>query len=460
MKESIIMNPTGQIRKDLLNKYDIPAPRYTSYPTVPYWTENPTTEDWIDSLNRTLADKESSFAIYIHLPFCETLCTFCGCNTSITKNHKLVENPYMDALENEWRLYKERVPALKTTPIKELHLGGGTPTYFSEDNLERMCNFLLDGQSIAEGAEFSIEVDPRRTRKSQLEVLYKYGFKRISLGVQDFDPEVQRLVNRIQPFEETEYITNSARELGYDSVNFDLIYGLPKQTLATIENSVQQTIKLRPNRIAFYSYAHVPWIKSSQRLFTEDDLPKGEEKRELYELGRTLLEAGGYREIGMDHFALEDDGLWKSFQSGSLHRNFMGYTSQQTDVLLGMGTSAISESPDCFHQNEKLEIKYRKILGENKLPTLRGHKLNTTDRERRKLVLEFMTTWKVEVPDDLFEDVKEYLNHMYEDNLIEWDDKILKVTEQGRPFLRIACTAFDEKLRAQKPNGNLFSQAI
>ncbi|NCN10629.1 MAG: oxygen-independent coproporphyrinogen III oxidase [Leptospira sp.] len=449
-----------QSKKDLINKYDIPAPRYTSYPTVPYWTDNPTTEDWIASLNRTLEDSKTSLSAYFHIPFCETLCTFCGCNTSITKNHALVESPYLDALEKEINYYLSSVPHLKSSPVNEVHLGGGTPTYFSDENMERFLSMIHKLLHLDQDANLSIEVDPRRTRISQLEILYKYGFKRISLGVQDFDEEVQRLVNRIQPFEVTKKITESSRQIGFDSVNFDLIYGLPRQNLASMKKSIDLTISLRPDRIAFYSYAHVPWIKSSQRLFTEDDLPKANEKRELYEEGRKLLEANGYREIGMDHFALENDGLWKALENGKLHRNFMGYTEKYSDILLGFGTSAISESPDCFHQNEKLEIKYRKLISDGAIPTLRGHKLNEKDRYRKKLILEFMTTWKVFMPEDLREDAKEYLSDMEEDGLVEWDENILRITELGKPFLRIACTVFDEKYRASKPSKNLFSKAL
>ena len=446
-------------KNELLNKYNLPVPRYTSYPTVPYWTDTPTTEDWINSLNKTLEKKDSSVSVYVHLPFCETLCTFCGCNTSITKNHA-VEEPYLEALEKELDLYFEQVPNLKEIEIKELHLGGGSPTYFSEDHLEKLVSSILKRVRPYPNAEFSIEVDPRRTRTTQLEVLHKKGFRRISLGVQDFDSEVQRIINRIQPFDLTKRVTDSARELGYHSVNFDLIYGLPKQTLSSIEKSMELTLQLKPDRIAFYSYAHVPWIKASQRLFTEDDLPKGDEKRKLYELGRAYLEEAGYREIGMDHFALKDDSLWESYKNGRLHRNFMGYTSLKTDVLLGLGTSAISESFDCFHQNEKVEVKYRKLISEGKIPTFKGHKLNESDIKFRSLVLKFMTSGEVSVPHEILENSKEYLSEMESDGLILWDGSVLKITEDGKPFLRIVCTVFDERLRASRPNKNLFSQAI
>lgn len=445
---------------NLLIKYDIPAPRYTSYPTVPYWTDNPSTEEWINSLNNTLDVSNKSLSAYFHIPFCETLCTFCGCNTSITKNHSLVEIPYLDALEAEIKYYLASVPKLSSNPFKEVHLGGGTPTYFSDENMERLLSMIHQHLPLSNDADLSIEVDPRRTRLSQLEILYKYGFKRISLGVQDFDKEVQRLVNRIQPFEITKKITECSREIGFESVNFDLIYGLPRQNLESMKKSIELTISLRPDRIAFYSYAHVPWIKSSQRLFTEDDLPQAREKRELYEQGRHLLEANGYKEIGMDHFALETDGLWKALENGTLHRNFMGYTEKYSDILLGFGTSAISESPNCFHQNEKLEIKYRKLISEGSIPTLRGHKLNEEDIIRKKLILEFMTTWKVLIPLELFEDAKEYLSDMEIDGLIKWEQNLLRITEIGKPFLRIVCTVFDEKFRANKPAKNLFSKAL
>ncbi len=446
-------------RSELLKKYDIPAPRYTSYPTVPYWTENPTVEEWQSSLKRNLSDPNANYSLYVHIPFCETLCTFCGCNTSITKNHS-VEEPYLNSVLKEFDLYLEKIPEFKTRKLGELHLGGGTPTYLSESHLEKLVSHITNSVPLRENPEFSLEVDPRRTRKSQLEILYKYGFKRISLGVQDFDPEVQRLVNRIQPYENTEDVTEAARELGYTSVNFDLIYGLPKQTLRSMEESIRLTLKLKPDRIAFYSYAHVPWIKASQRLFTETDLPAAEEKREFYELGRSLFEKAGYREIGMDHFALPEDSLWRSSLQGKLHRNFMGYSSHKTNVLLGIGASAISETADCFFQNEKLEIKYRKKLEEGILPGLRGHKLNLSDENRKLLILELMTTWKVDVPSEWMDDAKQYLNEMESDGLILWNDSLLSITEAGKPFLRIVSTVFDEKLRQSKPNTPLFSKAI
>lgn len=445
--------------KELLEKYDIPAPRYTSYPTVPYWTDSPTTEEWLASLQKAISKSQTKLSMYLHIPFCETLCTFCGCNTSITKNHS-VEDPYIETLKKELNLYLQNVPELSHKEISELHLGGGTPTYLSEENLKSIIEFILSSIPPIKDPHFAIEVDPRRTRNSQLKVLYELGFKRISLGVQDFDPEVQRLVNRIQPLEMTKRITEDARSIGYNSVNFDLIYGLPKQTISSMEKTIQNTIQLRPDRIAFYSYAHVPWIKASQRLFTEEDLPSAQTKRELYELGREMLLREGYKEIGMDHFALTHDKLWISKLEGNLHRNFMGYADSKTDVLLGLGSSAISESPDCFFQNQKLELKYRKSVSSGEIPILRGHKLSQTDLTRKHLILELMTKWSVEVPEDLLLHTKSYLTKMFEDGLITWEKQQLSITDKGRPFLRLVAMAFDEKLEKKEPSQPVFSKAI
>ncbi|MCB1160726.1 MAG: oxygen-independent coproporphyrinogen III oxidase, partial [Leptospiraceae bacterium] len=356
----------------LIAKYDVPAPRYTSYPTVPYWEKNPSTGEWIDNIQKSLQPDNASIAIYIHIPFCESLCTFCGCNTSITKNHS-VEDPYIDSLLQEFNMYIERAPELKTRKVKELHLGGGSPTYLSEDNMKRLIEGLTSKLNIDEDYVFSIEVDPRRTRKTQLETLYKLGFRRISLGVQDFDEEVQKLINRFQPFEKTKFVTEESRALGYNSVNFDLIYGLPRQNEATMRYTIEKTLELLPDRIAFYSYAHVPWIKAAHRLFTEEDLPRGPEKRKLYEIGLELFSKNQYMEIGMDHFSLKEDKLYRALQTSSLHRNFMGYTDNKTDLLFALGVSAIADSWTCFHQNEKILKKYQKKLSEGQFPSLRGH---------------------------------------------------------------------------------------
>ena len=347
----------------LLKKYDIPAPRYTSYPTVPYWTDSPSSEDWMASLEKTFSSDFSKasvpWSLYVHIPFCETLCTFCGCNTSITKNHD-VEEEYIENLLTEWDLYKERLSDFCTQPLLHFHYGGGTPTFLSPENLKKLTEGLLKDVTLdSKTFEGSIEVDPRRTSFAHLKSVFGLGFKRISLGVQDFNEKVQILVNRVQPFSLVKHVTEEAREVGYESVNFDLIYGLPKQDLDCMKKTIEKTIELKPERIALYSLAFVPWIKPQQRRFKESDLPQGFQKRQLYEFSRKALLGAGYLEIGMDHFALPEDGLSKAKENLTLHRNFMGYTPFRTQILLGLGVSAISESPFCFHQNQKFFLFIR-----------------------------------------------------------------------------------------------------
>lgn len=461
------------MKSDLFRKYDVPAPRYTSYPTVPYWTDNPTTDQWVAELKTAFARPSMTWAMYIHIPFCESLCTFCGCNTSITKDHGR-EAPYLNLLHKEWEAYKKAVPDLLRRPLLQLHLGGGTPTFFSPDNLKRLLEPLLSevvraddrlsgqpGGASSGRFEGSIEVDPRRTHREHLIALRELGFTRVSMGVQDFNPEVQRLVHRHQPRAITEQLTNEARELGFESVNFDLIYGLPKQTPESIREMAEITVQLRPDRIALYSFALVPWIKPAQRLFKDEDLPAGADKRRLYEISREVLLAAGYREIGMDHFALPGDSLSRSEENGTLHRNFMGYADARTDVLLGLGVSSISETPGCFHQNEKALPVYERRVSAGEIPTLRGHLLSDEDRRRREQILAFMTKWRVELESDQqARDVGEFLASLIGDGLVILKDRTLTLTEKGRPFLRNACMALDTRLRVRAPETKVFSSAV
>lgn len=447
--------------KDLLAKYDVPAPRYTSYPTVPYWETNPTTDQWVQHLRTTLREKDGGWSLYLHIPFCESLCTFCGCNNIITKDHKR-ETPYVEMVLKEWELYIQQVPELLQRPLKHIHLGGGTPTFLSADALVQLLKPILSKVKIDENDfEGSIEVDPRRTNAAQLQALRDLGFNRVSMGVQDFHPEVQRLVNRIQPLEITKKLTESARNMGYTSVNFDLIYGLAKQTPDSIRETARATVELRPDRIALYSFALVPWIKPAQRLFKDEDLPKAAEKRELYEIARGILLEAGYVEVGMDHFALPTDNLCIAMKEKRLHRNFMGYTDQRTDVLLGMGVSSISETPHSFHQNEKVLPLYEAALNEGRLPTLRGHILTDEDKVRRDQILQLMTNYEVSFINEVQESQsKEFLAEMIKDHLVEIKDHKLVVNEDGRPFLRNACVFFDERLKNKQPQTKIFSQSI
>jgi oxygen-independent coproporphyrinogen-3 oxidase len=448
------------MKQDLFRKYDIPAPRYTSYPTVPYWSAVPTLDGWLQSLRGALQGPSSTWSLYLHVPFCETLCTFCGCNTTITKNHKL-EHPYVERLLKEKNSYVSAVPELAERGLSQLHLGGGTPTFLSEEHLDFLLSGLLRGLHKSSHFEGAIEVDPRRTRRSQLEVLAKHGFNRVSLGVQDFDPEVQRLIHRNQSFEQTEAITRAARELDYVSINFDLIYGLPKQSQTSITLMIEKTAQLRPDRIALYSFALVPWIKPGQRLFKDEDLPKGQEKRELYETARTLLLKEGYLEIGMDHFALPTDALAKSAAQGSLHRNFMGYTDQRTDVLLGLGVSAISETPEMFFQNEKVLPKYETLVDQTGFAPFRGHELSPEDRHARAQILELMTRGETSLESDPEREILlDRMNEMIRDGLVEVNGGRVKLLPAGKPFLRNLCLAFDRRFYQSQPQTRIFSQSI
>ena len=320
----------------LIRKYNVPGPRYTSYPTVPYWSDAGIKPgDWESTLISALAESyDDGISLYIHLPFCESLCTFCGCHKKITKRHE-VEAPYIETVLKEWKLYTGFLPV--TPVIKEIHLGGGTPTFFNPGNLKRLLYGIMDEAVVAEQVEFSFEGHPNNTTREHLQTLYDLGFRRVSYGVQDYDPRVQFAINRIQPFDNVKRVHEWSKEIGYTSVNHDLVFGLPHQTKESILDTIEKTNKLRPDRIAFYSYAHVPWIKGNgQRGFNDEDLPKDDEKRGLYELGKRMFYENEYVEIGMDHFALKSDGLYEAMQNESLHRNFMGYTAGATKVMIGL----------------------------------------------------------------------------------------------------------------------------
>lgn len=457
----------------LLKKYNVPGPRYTSYPTVPYWSDHPTESQWIESIRVALKEAEDQgansengkrvgAALYIHVPFCESLCTYCGCNNRITRNHKVAE-PYIATVLKEWKLYIDKIG--KKVPLSEMHLGGGTPTFLSPKELETLIQGILEYATVLPEAEFSIEADPRVTTREHIQTLAKLGFKRLSLGIQDFDPKVQEIVHRIQSEKQVEDITRTAREFGFESINYDLIYGLPFQTLKSIENTIEIVRRLRPDRIAFYAYAHVPWIKPGQRRFTEADLPSGDDKRALYERGRTMLDEVGYYEIGMDHFALSSDSLWKAVVERKLHRNFMGYTSQQVSPLIGLGVSAIGDSWRVFAQNEKLLENYQARVEKGEIPIHRGHVLTEEDLVLRRHILNLMTEFQTHWKDPSSQ--TEYLSQLagkldecIQDGLMEMSENSCVVTDKGRPFLRNICMAWDARLNRKSPDTQLFSKTI
>ncbi|MDC0357600.1 oxygen-independent coproporphyrinogen III oxidase [Oligoflexia bacterium] len=448
-------------RSELFKKYDVPAPRYTSYPTVPYWSTTPTKEEWLQSVQDTLMEDETTWSMYIHIPFCESFCTYCACNTSTTKDHSK-EAEYIAALHQEWNIYASNFSLLSEKPLRQIHIGGGSPSFLSAENMRVMLTPILELANISHDAfDASVEVDPRTTTEDQLKVLHDLGFSRISIGVQDFNEEVQRLVNRVQPREITERVAQMARAIGYYSVNFDLIYGLPKQTPEAMRHTVETTVALKPDRIALYSLAIVPWIKPAHRKFKDSDLPTGEAKRKLYEIAVDMLLEAGYVEIGMDHFALPHDTLNTARQAGKLHRNFMGYTENRTDLLLALGASSISESKSCYHQNEKVLPVYLRRLANGELPTHRGHLLTDEDKVQKQRILSLMTRGEI-----LFDDrsaitrCSDLLEPLINDGVITIDGTHLKVTEAGKPFLRNVAMALDFRLRDDKPETKVFSQAV
>ncbi len=454
-----------QVSLDLLNKYNVQVPRYTSYPTVPFWKEQIDTNQWQQTFQQQFEklNKQQGISLYIHLPFCESLCTYCGCNKKITTQHS-VEEEYMQAIIKEWKLY---VALMSEKPIiRELHLGGGTPTFFTPDNLKRLLNDIFELAIIHEDHEFSFEGHPNNTTIDHLKALYDLGFRRVSYGVQDHDEKVQHVINRIQPFENVKAAVENARAVGYESVNFDLIYGLPLQTLETMKKTIEQSISLKPDRVAFYSYAHVPWTSRGQRLFDENDLPSTETKMKLYQLGKEMFAANGYNDIGMDHFALSNDTLFKARQGGGLHRNFMGYTTQHTGILLGLGVSSISDTGNAFAQNQKTLHDYYQSISNNELAVTKGFFLNEEDEAFRQYILDISchgeTIFKTEHLDTLMQYSFPELRKLEGDGLIEWDTNGVSVTALGDHFIRNICKAFDLHLlrSEQKAEKNLFSKAI
>tara|TARA_R110000868_G_scaffold17827_7_gene77838 strand:- start:928 stop:2301 length:1374 start_codon:yes stop_codon:yes gene_type:complete len=450
----------------LVNKYNVAGPRYTSYPTVPYWNQDTfSLKNWKTSLVKSFKESNSKegISLYIHLPYCESLCTFCGCNKRITKQHQ-VESPYINAVLKEWHLYLELFD--EKPIIKELHLGGGTPTFFSPENLKYLINGILRHSELAENYEFSFEGHPNNTTREHLQALYDVGFRRVSYGVQDYNETVQKAIHRIQPFKNVKRATKIAREIGYTSIGHDIIFGLPFQTIDHVKETILKTKELLPDRLAFYSYAHVPWIKGNgQRGFKDSDLPSAELKRKQYELGKALLKEVGYHEIGMDHFALTTDSLYESLITNKLHRNFMGYTASKTQAMIGLGVSSISDSWYGFAQNVKGIESYYNLLKDNIIPVYRGHILNDEDLTIRKHILNLMcrfeTSWTKdwlyfdELPDALI-----LLKEMKKDGLLQVYSNKIEVTKKGQPFVRNICMAFDVLLQRKQPDTQLFSMTV
>ncbi|MFN8415482.1 MAG: oxygen-independent coproporphyrinogen III oxidase [Cytophagaceae bacterium] len=452
------MNPS------LIEKYNVPVPRYTSYPTVPHWDKNSFTLDiWKSKVKEAFQvyGKKEGISVYIHLPYCESLCTYCGCNTRITINHA-VERPYIEHVIQEWKSY---VALLGEKPvIQELHLGGGTPTFFSPENLRYLIQSINAEAIVSPYKEYSFEGHPANTTKEHLQTLFEEGFTRVSFGIQDFDPKVQDTIHRFQSKEQVAYVTNTAREIGYTSVNFDLVYGLPFQTIVSIQDTFSVLQKLRPDRIAFYSYAHVPWLKPGQRKYTELDLPDNAFKRSLYETGREIMESEGYMEIGMDHFSLPEDSLAIALNEGKLHRNFMGYTTCSTTMLIGLGCSSISDVGLGYAQNPKVVETYFAQVEKEGITAVSGHISSDEDRQIREWIKSLICTYQLNVSLDdmtaiLQADGGSSLLEMVSEGLIHLTAESISVTEVGKSFIRNICACLDPyySLEVEKP---MFSKSI
>jgi oxygen-independent coproporphyrinogen III oxidase len=446
----------------LISKYSTPGPRYTSYPTAPQWTENAGPGDHEAALRRV--KPEESLALYVHLPFCEKLCYYCGCNIQITSD-KGRSRVYVQRVIQELRQVAQILGSKRT--LSQISWGGGTPTFLTLDEIRELAHATHECFAIDSDAEVSIEVDPRVTSVAQLELLRELGFNRTSLGVQDFNHKVQEAVNRIQSREMTLDLLNTCRRLGYDGINFDLIYGLPWQTLETFRQTIDQVVQMRPDRIALYNYARLPSLLKHQSILEKFPMPGAEERVEIFTMALTALTGRGYHAVGMDHFAVETDGLTKALAQGRLYRNFMGYTVKQGNHLIGVGCSAISEVGGGFFQNVKKPSDYESKIEAGSLATLRGIVLSQDDLRRKWIIQSLMCRFRLdplayeetfhEGFEAAFDDSLKRLEPFYADGILTKTGDVLQVTELGRLFVRNIAMAFDAYLNDKKAT---FSQTV
>lgn len=459
--------------KDLLQKYNTAGPRYTSYPTAPVWQDSYNAkahEKTIRETNQPIGGNPHPLSLYAHLPFCESRCLFCGCNVVITKQRDQAEK-YLGYLFKEMETIANWMD--RRRPVVQFHWGGGTPTYLSEEQMVRLFKFQTELFQLAPNAEIAIEVDPRVTTPAQIELLKELGFNRISLGVQDFNPQVQDAIHRIQPLDMVAATTEQCRKLGFEGLNFDLIYGLPHQTVASFEKTVQDVIQLSPDRIALYSYAHVPWLSPHQNQIPEAALPESETKFQILQTALRMLTEAGYLYIGMDHFAKPSDELSVALKNGNLHRNFMGYTVQHGDLpsdLYGFGVSAISGLQGQFAQNWRKLSQYYEAIEAGRIPTMRGYELSDEDRLRQQVILSVLCAGKIDYTTlnqrfgiefkTHFADAFPKLEEMATDGLVELNETGLIVTPLGRLFSRNIAMPFDEYLPKMGGDKPTFSKTV
>ncbi|MCE9594143.1 MAG: oxygen-independent coproporphyrinogen III oxidase [Planctomycetes bacterium] len=442
---------------DLLLDLSGPGPRYTSYPTVPEWSETFGASDATAAIERAALRTSEPLSLYVHLPFCSRLCLFCGCTVEITKRRDRVER-YLDALEGEFELIARHLGARRD--VVQLHWGGGTPTHLDPRQLERVYAMVSRRFRIVAGAEVSLEVHPHVTTFEQVDVLRALGFNRISMGVQDLDPHVQALIHRDQTTDETVRLVEHARRVGFEGVNLDLLYGLPAQNERTFGATLDTIAKLRPDRLAVYGYAHVPWLKEAQRSLEQHGLPTAQERARLFALALSKLGACGYEVIGLDHFALPTDALYRAIDDGRLHRNFMGYTTAPAREMIAFGMSSISDVGGAFFQNERTAAEYEARIARGELPVVRGMQRNADDDLRRAVIQDLMCGMRVDL-DEL--GVRLGRDDLAATFAVEWREleryrdlgfctlsaRRVDVTPKGRLFLRRMAMVFDAYLRGR-----------
>jgi len=459
---------TAQVTADLLAKYDRPGPRYTSYPTAIEFHESFTPERYLEKLDEAARSSKEPLSLYVHLPFCRERCTFCGCNVIITQKPG-VADAYLDDLEREVALVANRLG--ERTRVVQYHWGGGTPTYLNVDQMRRVWRAFADRFTFEPGAEIAIEVDPRVTTHRQAELLRELGFNRISMGVQDFDSDVQEAINRYQTFNQTRDLHLYLRGLGFESINFDFIYGLPHQTPETFRKTIELALELRPDRVACYSYAFVPWIKAHQKAIRLEDLPARDVKLELFGIAYELFTGAGYQQIGMDHFALATDSLAIAARDHTLFRNFMGYTTHPANDSVGFGVSAIGDLGGAFAQNTKKLNRYKDALDRGLPPIERGFERSRDDEIRRDVIQSLMCNFYLDIRAieraheiDFASYFADSLKRLDEGPAIHGFVKrtpdAIEVTPAGRLFVRNVCMEFDAYLRSREGEKPIFSRTV
>jgi len=459
-----------RVTPDLLRKYDRPGPRYTSYPTAVEFSPAYDAPAYFDSLQEAAAHPDDPLSLYVHLPFCEHRCTFCGCNVVVTRHREVCEK-YLNYLQREIREVARRLGRRRR--VVQYHWGGGTPTYLAIDEMRALQKVVTDCFEILPDAEAAIEVDPRVTSRDQIDLLRAMGFNRLSMGVQDFDPDVQAIINRNQTEEQTRELFVYSRRAGFASINIDLIYGLPLQKPETFAKTLDTVIELRADRVAVYSYAHVPWLRTQQKGFDPALLPSPEQKLDLYCLARETFLRAGYRAIGMDHFAVPEDELAKAVETRTLSRNFMGYTIKAAPDMIGVGVSAIGDVAGAYAQNQKKLPRYYDAIDKGALPIERGYRLSADDRIRRYVITQLMCNFHLDKRavedrfgiafDRVFE--RELTQLAAPDGLIASgfvtaSREALDVAPLGRLFVRNVAMLFDRYLLAKKSDARIFSRTV